>query len=293
MSSGDPERPSKNELIDGPIGSPQAVLKLQHPAKTSRTSSKPASTDRKERRKQSRPGGAKPGHEGHSRISAEEPDTVVVQRPNRVLGPRAGAVGRSAGQDGQREHHVELPEVASLVQQHRRFAVVSPGCRTRMAAPRPAGAASTPFGQRRRPSSTCSACASGRVGSTSMLRRAETRFEAARDAALSVLRRATAVASNETFVGIEGANAYLSVFRCGKAAVHHVAPTRGASWRRRSWTSVGRPCLCRTATRRSRATPTASISDWCISPATSPVRSMPVVTPSPYGSSCSSTEPYP
>ena len=60
MSRGDLERLSKDELIE-------LVLKLQRPAKTSRTSSKPPSTDRKERHEQSRPGGAKPGHEGHSR----------------------------------------------------------------------------------------------------------------------------------------------------------------------------------------------------------------------------------
>jgi transposase len=49
----DLERLSKEELIE-------LVLKLQRPAKTSRTSSKPPSTDRKERREQSRPGGANP-----------------------------------------------------------------------------------------------------------------------------------------------------------------------------------------------------------------------------------------
>ncbi len=48
MSRGDLERLSKDELIE-------LVLKLQRPAKTSRTSSKPPSTDRKERREQSRP----------------------------------------------------------------------------------------------------------------------------------------------------------------------------------------------------------------------------------------------
>ncbi len=74
MSRGDLERLSKDELIE-------LVLKLQRPAKTSRTSSKPPSTDRKERREQSRPGGAKPGHEGHSRIIADEPDAIVDHRP--------------------------------------------------------------------------------------------------------------------------------------------------------------------------------------------------------------------
>ncbi len=54
MSRGDLERLSKDELIE-------LVLKLQRPAKTSRTSSKPASTDRKERREQSRPRRPQPG----------------------------------------------------------------------------------------------------------------------------------------------------------------------------------------------------------------------------------------
>ena len=75
MSRGDLEHLSKNELIE-------LVLKLQRPAKTSRTSSKPPSTDRKGRREQSRPGGAKPGHEGHNRVVAEDPDTVVDHRPS-------------------------------------------------------------------------------------------------------------------------------------------------------------------------------------------------------------------
>ena len=65
-------------------------------------------------------------------------------------------------------------------------------------------------------------------GLTNMLRRAETRFDAGRDAALSRLRRATVVASDETGVRIEGTNSYHWVFRCEEAVVHHAAPTRGA-----------------------------------------------------------------
>src|SRR3954453_7587629 len=75
MIRSDLERLSKDELIE-------LVLKLQHPAKTSRTSSKPPSMDRKERREQSRPGGAKPGHEGHRRGIAEDSDEVVDHRPS-------------------------------------------------------------------------------------------------------------------------------------------------------------------------------------------------------------------
>src|SRR3978361_2072784 len=67
MSRSDLERLSREELIE-------LVLRLQRPDKTSRTSSKPPATDRKERREQAKPGGAKPGHEGHSRMMSDDPD---------------------------------------------------------------------------------------------------------------------------------------------------------------------------------------------------------------------------
>ena len=62
-----------------------------------------------------------------------------------------------------------------------------------------------------------------------MLRRAETCFEAGREAALPALRRAAVVASDETGVRIEGANSFHWVFHCQKAVVHHAASTRAAS----------------------------------------------------------------
>ena len=74
----DLERLSREELIE-------LVLRLQRPDKTSRTSSKPPATDRKERREQSKPGGAKPGHEGHCRAISDDPDAVVEHRPDRCL----------------------------------------------------------------------------------------------------------------------------------------------------------------------------------------------------------------
>src|SRR4028119_438922 len=74
MSRSDLERLSREELIE-------LVLRLQRPEKTSRTSSKPPSMDRKEQREKSKPGGAKPGHEGHSRIISDTPDEVVHHRP--------------------------------------------------------------------------------------------------------------------------------------------------------------------------------------------------------------------
>ncbi|MFX6201704.1 IS66 family transposase, partial [Acinetobacter baumannii] len=54
MGRSELERLSREELIE-------LVLRLQRPEKTSRTSSKPPATDRKEQREHSKPGGAKPG----------------------------------------------------------------------------------------------------------------------------------------------------------------------------------------------------------------------------------------
>ena len=75
MGRSELERLSKEELIE-------LVLRLQRPQKTSRTSSKPPSTDRKERRDQAKPGGAKPGHDGHSRAMSPDVDRLVDHQPD-------------------------------------------------------------------------------------------------------------------------------------------------------------------------------------------------------------------
>src|ERR1035437_10673966 len=67
MDRSDLQQLSKEQLIE-------LVLRLQRPDKNSRTSSKPPSTDKKERRENSRPGGAKLGHEPHNRRLADNPD---------------------------------------------------------------------------------------------------------------------------------------------------------------------------------------------------------------------------
>src|ERR671921_239840 len=77
------ERLSKAELIE-------LVLRLQRPEKTSHTSSKPPSTDRKQQRERSKPGGAKPGHEGHSRRLSE---TASAARRQRISSRPGGARG--------------------------------------------------------------------------------------------------------------------------------------------------------------------------------------------------------
>src|SRR3954465_15133231 len=138
MSRSDLERLSKEELIE-------LVLKLQRPGKTSRTSSKPPSTDRKEQREQSKPGGAKPGHEGHNRVLAGEPDRIVDHRPvcchdcGLVLPPNLPVEAVSVSE------MIDLPPVKPVVEQHRRLAVLS----------RPARPVSSPRGrpeQQRHPS---------------------------------------------------------------------------------------------------------------------------------------------
>src|SRR3974377_1527013 len=74
MDRTDLQRLTKEELIE-------LVSQLQRPVKSSRNSSKPPSTDKKEKREHSRPGGAKPGHEPHNRRLADNPDELRDHRP--------------------------------------------------------------------------------------------------------------------------------------------------------------------------------------------------------------------
>ncbi|GLI96136.1 hypothetical protein LMG27198_51290 [Methylocystis echinoides] len=71
MGRSELERPSREELID-------LVLPLQRPENTSRTSSKPPATDRKEQREH-----PKPGHEGHSRALSTDPQPELD--PDRLV----------------------------------------------------------------------------------------------------------------------------------------------------------------------------------------------------------------
>ena len=241
MGREDLERLSKPELIE-------LVLKLQRPAKTSHTSSKPPSTDRKERREQSRPGGAKPGHEGHKRVLSGDPDAVVDHRPAGC--PDCGlALSADLPAEVVSVHEeIDIPPVKPRVEQHRRLSVCCPGCGMRAVAERPAGANATPFGPRLHALvvylKTFQALSYERLqgamadlfgltisqgGLMNMLRRAEAQFAGGRDTALAALHRAKVVASDETGIRIEGTNSFHWVFRCAEAVVHHVAPTRGAA----------------------------------------------------------------
>ncbi|RZL20009.1 MAG: IS66 family transposase [Sphingomonas sp.] len=240
MGRSDLERLSREELIE-------LVLRLQRPDKTSRTSSKPPATDRKERRDQSKPGGAKPGHEGHSRVMSDDPDGVVEHRPDRCSCCAGALHGDLPAEIVSVSERIELPEVVPIVTQHRRLAVHCPTCGTRMVAPVPEAARGTPFGPRLHAVATylktfqalsyerLQAALSDLFGLTlsqgglmNLLQRAQRRFRSGRAAAVSALRRAAVVASDETGVRIEGSNAYHWVFHSAEAVVHQASPTRGA-----------------------------------------------------------------
>ena len=240
MGRSDLERLSREELIE-------LVLRLQRPEKTSRTSSKPPSSDRKERRERSKPGGAKPGHEGHSRVLSADPDTIVDHRPDRCSccgGPLHGALACEVVSQCER---IEVPAVAPIVSQHRRLAVLCPSCGARVVAKVPEEARGTPFGPRLHAVATylktfqalsyerLQAALSDLFGLSlsqgglmNLLRRAQGNFRPGREAAQAALRRADVVASDETGVRIEGSNGYHWVFRSDQAVLHRVAPTRGA-----------------------------------------------------------------
>jgi len=240
MNRDDLQRLSKDDLIE-------LVLRLQHPDKTSRTSSKPPSTDRKERREQAKPGGAQPGHEGHSRKLCETPDAVEDHEPTHC--PNClGAFGADAERELIGEYdEIELPPVQPFVRRHRRFAICCEHCRAKTPAPLPAVTVGTPFGPRIHALAiylkTRQALSYERLqqafldlfGLTisqgalmNMFARTARAFEEKKGQALAVLRKASFVASDETGVRIEGVNAYHWVFCCKSAVVHMADFTRSA-----------------------------------------------------------------
>jgi transposase len=240
MGRSDLERLSREELIE-------LVLRLQRPEKTSRTSSKPPATDRKERREQAKPGGAKSGHEGHSRVMSDDPDALVAHRPDRCACCGGALHVYLPAEIVSVSERIELPEVAPVVTQHHRLAVQCPSCGARVIAPVPEAARGTPFGPRLHAVATylktfqalsyerLQAALSDLFGLTlsqgglmNLLRRAQERFRPGREAAVSALRQAAVVASDETGVRIEGSNAYHWVFRSAETVVHRASPTRGA-----------------------------------------------------------------
>lgn len=241
MDRGDLQRLTKEELID-------LVLRLQRPEKTSRTSSKPPSSDRKDRRDKAKPGGAKPGHEGHSRAMSKDADSIVEHHPDQCPCCHARLSSDLSTETFSEHDKIELPAIKPLIERHRRLSVRCPSCGTLVVASAPEAAKGTPFGPRVHAVATYlktfQALSYERVqgafsdlfgltisqgGLMNMLRRSQGAFVAERDKAVAALRQAKVVASDETGVRIEGSNAYHWVFRCRKAVVHQAAPTRGAT----------------------------------------------------------------
>jgi transposase len=239
MDRSDLQRLSKDELID-------LVLRLQRPDKTSRTSSKPPSTDKKEKRENARPGGAKPGHEPHNRRLADDPNEVRDHRPS-CCEQCAGSLSDGDMTLIGEYDEIEIPPATPYVVRHRRFACRCARCGCETKAPAPAAATSTPFGPRihalaiyfkgfqalsyerlrfmfRDAFGLC--ISEGAL--MNMFIRSHARFEIEADKARAVLRQAKIVASDETGVRIEGTNSYHWVFHCKDAVVHQPDYSRGA-----------------------------------------------------------------
>ncbi len=257
MSRDDLEKLSRQDLVE-------LVLKLQRPTKTSRTSSNPPSTDKKERRENSKPGGAKPGHKGHFRTLAATPDHVTDHRPDCCSGCGHVFEPDMAGDVIGEYDDIDLPAIAPIVERHRRLAVVCPHCGAQTKAPLPQAATGSPFGPniqtfalymkhfqhvsyQRLEAVLRDVCgltiSQGAMGN--MFRRNGAAFAARKADILARLRTAEAVASDETGVQIEGINAYHWVFRSSDAVLHEAAFSRGAQiirdvmggHRPRLWTS--------------------------------------------------------
>src|SRR5208337_2506146 len=215
MDRSDLQQLSKEQLIE-------LVLRLQRPDKTSRTSSKPPSADKKEKRENARPGGAKLGHEPHTRGLAEDPDEFRDHMPS--VCEQCGLAFRS---DAERDligeyDEIEIPPVKPYVIRHRRFACRCARCGVPAKATAPAVATTTPFGPRIHALAIYlkgfQALSYERL--RGLFRDAFGLSVSEGEKAKAIVRAAKVVASDETGVRIEGTNSYHWVFHCKDAVVH-------------------------------------------------------------------------
>jgi transposase len=240
MDRGDLQHLSKEQLIE-------LVLRLQRPDKNSRTSSKPPSTDKKEKRENSRPGGAKLGHEPHNRRLADDPDEFFDHMPG-ACEQCGGAFPSDAAMELIGEYdEIEIPPVKPHVIRHRRFACRCAHCGLAAKAPAPAVATTTPFGPRihalaiylkgfqalsyerlRGLFHDAFGLGVSEGALMNMFIRSHPRFKKEAGKAKAILRAAKVVASDETGVRIEGTNAYHWVFHCRGAVVHQPDYSRAA-----------------------------------------------------------------
>lgn len=232
MNRTDLQQLSKDALID-------LVLSLQRPDKTSRTSSKPPSTDKKEKRENARPGGAKPGHDPHNRKLEANPDAFVDHKPL-VCEACGGALAADAAMDLIGEYdEIEIPPVKPHVTRHRRFACQCTKCGSLAKAAAPPVSKTTPFGPQihalaiylkgfqalsyERLRGLFRDCFGLKVSEGALMNmfiRSNPAFKVEADKAVAILRQAKVVASDETGVRIEGTNAWHWVFHCKDAVVH-------------------------------------------------------------------------
>ena len=232
------EKLTKDELVD-------LVLKIQRPAKTSQTSSKPPSTDRKAKRENAKPGGAKPGHQGHARSLCETPNKVVEHRPELCEGCGLAFTVDTPGEVIGGYDAIDIPPIQPFVERHTRLSCACLGCGAVTKAGLPEAAAGTPFGPNIRTLAfyfkhmqhvsyaRLQAMFRDVFGLTisqgalcNLLERDGALFATEREKAVARLRLAEAVASDETGVRIEGTNAQHWVFRALEAVVHHMAFSR-------------------------------------------------------------------
>ena len=238
MDRGDLQHLSKEQLIE-------LVLRLQRPDKNSRTSCKPPSTDKKEKRENSRPGGAKLGHEPHNRRLADDPDEFFDHKPG-VCEQCGGAFPSDAAMELMVEYdEIEIPPVKPHVIRHRRFACRCGRCG--LEAKAPALATTTPFGPRihalaiylkgfqalsyerlRGLFRDAFGLGVSEGALMNMFIRSHPRFKVEAEKAKAILRAAKVVASDETGVRIEGTNSYHWVFHCREAVVHQPDYSRAA-----------------------------------------------------------------
>jgi len=238
MNRDDLERLSKEQLVE-------LVLKLQRPAKTSRTSSKPPSGDRKARRRNAKPGGAKPGHKGHFRALAENPDETVAHRPASCPACRGEIDDSLAGEVIGEYDEIELPPITPFIRRHLRLAVTCPHCQALVEADLPAAALGSPFGPRLHGLAlylkTFQALSFARLRAmfddvfglkisqgalAKMLARSHKPFAVQKETIIERLRRAEMVASDETGIRIEAINSYQWVFLSPDAVVHEARMSR-------------------------------------------------------------------
>lgn len=244
MKRDDLEKLSKQALVEAYL---TLQAKLHRPVKTSRTSSRPPSSDKKARREHAKPGGAKPGHEGHNRALHENPNETVDHRPD-MCPQCAGSLEPDLAGDIIGEYdEIELPPIKPHVTRHRRLGVCCPHCSLRVKASLPEAACGSPFGPRLHGLvlylKTFQAVSFVRLEAmlsdlfglkisqgalNNMLRRSHEPFADRKSTIVDALRRADTVASDETGIRIEGLNGYHWVFMSNKAIVHEAQISRGA-----------------------------------------------------------------